>query len=224
MRHPSGEGRIMMNIVRIAKVVALLAFVLPWVAVSCQGVDLATASGVELIQGKMTENPQASEQLAAGMGGMGGLNGGGAGSISDEPGMRSSDLGMNYFALATAVVIVLGLVLTFVGGAKTAGRNALLSGLLAAALSYGAIWQFRETVKAESAQDQQESAASDPFAADNPFATDMSGMGGMANDMIDSMVQERFGYWIVLVALLVAAGAGGLAMAGAGKPQETPAA
>lgn len=64
-----------MNIVRIAKIVALLAFVLPWVAVSCsvpgQGtIDLATASGIELIQGKMTANPDAEKQMGRGMGNM----------------------------------------------------------------------------------------------------------------------------------------------------------
>ena len=53
----------LMNVVRIAKVLALLAFVLPWAAVSCNGVDLATASGVELIQGTMTENPEAGKQM-----------------------------------------------------------------------------------------------------------------------------------------------------------------
>ena len=39
----------LMNVVRIAKVLALLAFVLPWAAVSCNNVDVATASGIELI-------------------------------------------------------------------------------------------------------------------------------------------------------------------------------
>ena len=71
----------LMNIVRIAKVVALLAFVLPWVAISCSvpgsgTVDLATASGIELIQGKMTADPGAEKQLQGGMGSMFGQQGG----------------------------------------------------------------------------------------------------------------------------------------------------
>ena len=76
-----------MNIVRIAKVVALLAFVLPWVAVSCNGTDIATASGIELIQGTMSENPEAAKQ----MGFPGGETSQGT---SDKP-----ELGMNFFAL-----------------------------------------------------------------------------------------------------------------------------
>lgn len=201
----------MLNIIRIAKVVALLAFVLPWVAVSCQGVDLATASGIELIQGTMTTNPEASKQLGAQFGaGMDGV------AVEENSVTESTDLGMNYFALATALVIVIGLALTFIGAAKAAARNAIVTSLLAAALSYGAIWQFKEAVKAESAREQPEASA------DNPFGGDMGGMGSMGQDMINNMLQERFGYWIVLGALIVAAGAGGLGLASAqSRPEGT---
>ncbi len=205
----------MLNFIRIAKIVALLAFVLPWVAVSCQGVDLATASGVELIQGTMTTNPQASEQMAGRFGGMGDLSvtDSGAQDTPDTP-----DLGMNYFALATALVIVVGLALTFIGAAKTAARNAIVTSLLGAALAFGAVWQFKESVKAESARENPQASATD-----NPFG-DMDGMG---QDIIGSLLQERIGYWIVLGALLAAAGAGGLMLAGAGsaaaRPTDTPA-
>jgi len=40
-----------MNIARVAKVVALLAFVLPWLVVSCNGTPLAEASGLDLVTG-----------------------------------------------------------------------------------------------------------------------------------------------------------------------------
>jgi hypothetical protein len=190
----------MINIIRIAKIVALLAFVLPWVAVSCQGVDMATASGIELIQGKMTANPEASREFGAQFGG--GLDG----ATVETSATSQPELGMNYFALAAAVVIVAGLALTFMGAAKTAARNAIVTSLLAAALSYGAIWQFKEAVKAESAQDQSADASDSPFAGGE--------MAGMGEEIINSMVQERFGYWIVIGALVVAAGMGGLGMAG----------
>jgi len=58
----------LMNVVRIAKVLALLAFVLPWAAVSCNNVDVATASGIELIQGTMSKNPEAGRQFSRQMG------------------------------------------------------------------------------------------------------------------------------------------------------------
>lgn len=196
----------MINIVRIAKVVALLAFVLPWVAVSCSGVDIATSSGVELIQGKMTANPDAAQQISAQMGG--------ATVTSNDP-SESPDLGINYFALGAAVVILGGLALTFIGGAKAAARNALITSVLAAGLAFGATWQFKEQLKAESMKDQQASAA------DNPFGG-AGGMGGMAGDMIDSMVQYRIGFWLVLGALVVAAGAGGVAMSGGANASARP--
>lgn len=188
----------MLNFIRIAKVVALLAFVLPWVAVSCQGVDLATASGVDLIQGKLNANPEATQQLGAQFGELGDA------SVESSGNTETTELGMNYFALATAVVIALGLALTFIGAAKTAARNAVITSLLAAALSYGAIWQFKEAVKSESAEQ-------DAPASDDPFGGQMAGMG---QDMINGMLQERYGYWIVLGALIVAAGAGALGLAG----------
>jgi hypothetical protein len=192
----------MLNIIRIAKVIALLAFVLPWVAVSCQDVDIATASGIELIQGKTTTNPEASQQIGAQFGS--GLDG-----ATVETGATSQpDLGMNYFALAAALAIVVGLALTFLGAAKSAARNAIVTSLLAAALSYGAIWQFKEAVKAESTQDQSAGASDNPFGGGG-------GMAGMGEEILNSMVQERFGYWIVIGALIVAAGAGGLGMMGA---------
>ncbi|MEZ6029977.1 MAG: hypothetical protein R3C46_09510 [Hyphomonadaceae bacterium] len=211
----------MINIVRIAKVVALLAFVLPWVAVSCSGVDLATSSGVELIQGKMTANADASKQMAAQMGGLGG--GMGNVTIHDTPSSAETpDLGMNYFAAGAAAVIVLGLVLTFIGGIKTAGRNALVTSLLAAGLAFGATWQFKEQIRAESMKDQQASAADNPFGGGMGGMGGMAGMGGMGGDMIDSMVQYRIGFWLVLGALVVAAGAGGVAMSGGANASARP--
>jgi hypothetical protein len=202
-----------LNVIRIAKVVALLAFVLPWVAVSCQGVDLATASGIELIQGKMTANPQASEQMAAQMGGLGG--GMGDVSASETTPSETPELGMNYFAAGAAGLILIGLVLTFIGGVKTVGRNAIITSLVAAGLAFGATWQFKEQIKAESAADQQASSA------DNPFGG--GGMGAaMGAEMIDTMVQNRIGFWLVLGALIVAAGAGAVATTSGGPASVKP--
>ena len=96
----------LMNFVRIAKIVALLAFFLPWAAVSCQGIDVATASGIELMQGKMTANPDFERQAA-------GAFGGGANAGAFEPSVSSStnvpELGINFFAVGAAVVVLAGL-------------------------------------------------------------------------------------------------------------------
>ena len=44
----------------------------------------------------------------------------------------------------------------------------------------------------------------------------MSGMGAMGANMLNEMLQERIGFWLALGALIVAAGAGGVAMASGG--------
>lgn len=51
-----------MNIARAAKVVALLAFVLPWLVVSCNATPLAEATGLDLVTGGIKAmNEQVSE-------------------------------------------------------------------------------------------------------------------------------------------------------------------
>ena len=42
-----------MNIARIAKVVALAGFLMPWLLVSCQGQEIASATGWQMAIGEM---------------------------------------------------------------------------------------------------------------------------------------------------------------------------
>jgi hypothetical protein len=214
----------LMNIVRIAKVVALLAFALPWVAVSCQNVDVATASGIELMQGKMTANPDFEKQLGQRMGGFGGLEKNTGGGV--DASASTSDLGINFFAIAAAIVILGGLGLTFAGKGKTAGRNALVSSLLGLALVFGTVWWWKDSASRDMREQQGGRAeTSSPFgnAGGSPFGG--GNMDAMGAQMLGNMLQERFGYWIALIALGVAAGAGGLVMVGgvpSAKPEGTP--
>ena len=194
-----------MNIVRIAKIVALLAFFLPWAAVSCQGVDVATASGIELMQGKMTANPEFERQAA-------GAFGGGANAGAFEPSVSSStnvpDLGINIFAIAAAVVVLAGLGLTFAGKGRSVARNTLVTSLLGLALAFAAFWWFQQGVMGHAKDDSGRDGG-------------MGGMGGgnpMAAQMLDSMVQQRFGLWINVGALVLAAGFAGLMMAKKDEP------
>lgn len=194
-----------MNIVRIAKVVALLAFVLPWAAISCSGTDLATASGIELIQGTMSENPQAAEQFAASMG-----MPGGATTSQESAGVPKME--MNIFALGAAVSIVIGLGLTFLG--RIAPVAALVTSLLAAGLVYGAVWQFKqEIMKSDTMQQQGGGMSGSPF---GPGPGDMAAMNQFGANMADQLIQERIGFWLAIGGLLVAAGASGIALASRG--------
>lgn len=75
-----------MNIARVAKVVALLAFVLPWLVVSCNGTPLAEASGLDLVSGGVKAmNEQVSE-----------------------------DRSPQWWAISALALIVIGLALSFV--------------------------------------------------------------------------------------------------------------
>jgi hypothetical protein len=50
-------------IARIAKVLALVCFVLPWLTLSCAGQPLATASGFDLVLGQLTYHDPSTRAL-----------------------------------------------------------------------------------------------------------------------------------------------------------------
>ncbi len=207
----------LMNVVRIAKLLALLAFVLPWAAVSCNNVDVATASGIELIQGTMSKNPDAGKQFSRQMGSAFGtdLSEGDLGSDMTGLDGTTPDLGINFFGIAAVAVIVIGLALSFAGKGRAAARNVVVTSLLGLALCFGTVWWWKEQVKGQSARDEGRGAAESPFGGDNDGRmAEMGSMGTMGAQMMDEMLQERFGYWIALSALAVAAGAGAIGMMG----------
>src|SRR3954469_18716645 len=126
----------MTNLGRIAKVVALLLFVLPWVTVSCADQTLASMTGIDLATGHvtMTANP---------------MGGPGANLPSEHQGEILVILG--------AVLIVAGLVLGFVlKGGKAAIAAAACAAGAAAALAYDVLVR----VKARAVADGASSAGS----------------------------------------------------------------
>lgn len=201
----------LVNIMRIAKVIALLAFVLPWVAVSCNNVDIATASGIELMQGRMSSNPDAERQIKKGVAEM--FNPSAASQAAESAGdtgltaEKMPELGLNFFAIAAFIVIAAGLALTFTGKGRTATRNVLITSLLGLVLAYGSVWWWKDSVMKKDGPSSAASSGAGPADSD-------SGMSGAARQMVDSLLQERLGYWACLGALAVAAGAAGFGMAG----------
>lgn len=208
----------LMNVVRLAKVLALLAFVLPWAAVSCNNVDVATASGIELIQGTMSKNPDAGKQFSRQMGTAFGADASDADLGQAPSGMDgpAPDLGLNFFGIAAVGVIVIGLALSFAGKGRTAARNVMVTSLLGLALCFGTVWWWKEQVKGQS------SAGDRMGGTESPFGADAGSMGAMGAQMMDQMLQERFGYWIALSVLAVAAGAGAIGMAAGGAARKDP--
>ena len=127
----------MTNLGRIAKVIALLLFVLPWITVSCAEQTLVSMSGIDLATGhvSMAANPI-----------MGGAS-------APVPSQRSGEL----LVILGALLILAGLALSFVlKGAKGAMAAAACAAAAAAALAYEVLVR----VKAQALSDSAASAAS----------------------------------------------------------------
>lgn len=103
------------NLARIAKVIALLLFVLPWITISCAEQPLITMSGVDLATGHvMMHNPM-------------------TGATESPPGANGGDM----WVILAALLILAGLAASFI----LKGRKGLMAdmagaGLAAAALAY----------------------------------------------------------------------------------------
>ena len=92
---------------------------------------------------------------------------------------------------------------------------------------FGTVWWWKDSASRDMREQQggqAEASSSFGNAGGNPFGGPGS-MDAMGAQMLGNMLQERFGYWIALIALGVGAGAAGLVMAGgipAAKPEGTP--
>ena len=127
----------MTNLGRIAKLVALLLFVLPWVTVSCVDQTLVSMSGVDLATGhvSMASNPM-----------MGGAS-------APVPSQRGGEI----LVILGALLILAGLALSFaLKGARGAMAAAACGAAAAAVLAYEVLVR----VKAQALSDSATRAAS----------------------------------------------------------------
>jgi len=117
----------MSNLARIAKVVALLLFLLPWVTVSCAEQTLITMTGVDLATGRVTmTNPM-------------------TGVSESPPGGGKSDM----LVLVGAALILLSIAATFVLGRRTGALAAMAgSAAAAAALAYTVLVRVPDSARA----------------------------------------------------------------------------
>lgn len=117
----------MSNLARIAKVVALLLFLLPWVTISCAEQTLVSMSGVDLATGSITmTNPV-------------------TGASERPPGAGRGEL----LVIAGAILILLSLAANFVLKGRT-GAMAAIAGiaLAAAALAYAVLVRVPHSARA----------------------------------------------------------------------------
>ncbi len=173
--------------IKVPKAVALLAFLLPWMSVSCSGAKIVSATGYGLATGHFTSDlPQ---RAASGPGG----------------GQMSGWL------IAAVILILVGLALSF-----SARRNAIAVAATSAAafvlILIGTSRYSKSAILAEAAKDR---GSAPRFNPDNPFAAPDNPFGDPAQAAAAMIhVDWHFGYWLALGALVVAALMAWLVMSG----------
>lgn len=164
-------GLSMTNLGRIAKVVALLLFVLPWVTVSCADQTLVSMTGIDLATGHITmaANPMGGPNMAT-------------------PASHGGDL----FVILGAVLILVGLAVTFViRGSKGAMAAAACAALAALSLAYTVLVRLPGAARAD---------------ATTGAAGGGGGAGGPSAEQIAAMIKVniQIGFYLCLAALIAA--------------------
>lgn len=173
--------------IKIPKAIALIAFVLPWMTVSCSGTKIISATGAGMAFGHYTNE---LAQAASAMGNMGAK-------AAMKPGGGESSV-LLIIALA---LVVLGLVLTFLP-ARRGALPVLATSVLATVLVWAGTMRFSKSyIAAEMAR----KSATHP----NP---DMKGMDQAALAMIQ--IDWHFGFWLASFALVVTAAMAWLVFSG----------
>lgn len=121
-------------VARVAKVLALLFFFLPWVVVSCNGDPLVQASGYQLATGQI-DLP----------------------SVAVAP----EGLGKAWWAMAAIIAILAGLGLGFVLKGINAGRVMAATSVVALVLVCGGLTQMVGSMRAEVAQKLEQKSQGD---------------------------------------------------------------
>ena len=179
----------MMNLARIAAVVALLLFVLPWVTVSCSPQGLGPAAGAP--PGMMSGSGDVVLVKATGLQlamGSATPNNPNPGAGNPPPNPFSSP---NYPIVVGALLILLGLAATFVlKGSKAMLAAAAASALAAAALAYAVLVDIPKLVQASFASGGAGSGGGSPI--------DPAELARMIQ------VKTEIGFWLTLAALAAA--------------------
>lgn len=170
------------NIARGAKGIALLCFLLPFVTVSCAGQPLARITGMQLATGSIQP---------IGQNGMPGAPTGGAATTSQH-------YGLDIFALAAALLIVLALVLTFVLARRRAALIAMaLSAVAAVLLVFDVFVRIKGAATAQIREGMGSGGAA-PSGAGADFERQMQ-------QMVNSIsVDPALGFWLCILALVAA--------------------
>lgn len=172
-------------IARIAKLVALLAFFLPWILVSCSGNEIAHGSGWDMMVGHLQPSDQIDGLQAQ---------------FGNEHSQQQMDRpAPEIFAIAAFAVIVLGLLVSFAIKRRAAAGVMLATSLFGIGLSFGAFEHIKSVMheQVEHAERKQH----------NSLGIDL---GGSVESAVRFEKQE--GFWVTIIALAIAATMSGAAL------------
>jgi uncharacterized membrane protein YphA (DoxX/SURF4 family) len=172
-------------IARIAKLVALFGFFLPWILVSCSGNEIAHGSGWDMMVGHLHPSDQINGLQAQ---------------FGNEHSQQQMDRpAPEIFAIAAFAVIALGLLVSFALKRRAASSAMLAAALLGIGLGFGAFAHIQTAMN-----DQVEHAARKQH---NSFGVDLSGSVESA-----VRIEKQEGFWVTIIALVVAATMSGAAL------------
>lgn len=177
-------------LIRVAKVIALFAFFLPWVAISCQGQEMATMSGIDLARGHL------------------------------EAQGRAQEFHIQWPILLALLVTAAGLALTFVPSDsplarfagrddRAKGRNAMIAAGASLVLAFAGMMLLKSSPEREYREQQRRAESGDYSSYENQ-------MSAAALSVI--RIEERGGYYLALLSLIGAAGLGYMTMTGRSLP------
>ena len=201
-----------MNVARVAKVLAILMFLLPWLVVSCSGSPLAEASGLDLAIGKM--QPAADSPLA----GLAEANKDADAQASSNQSAQGEDSdGVHAARLwvpAGLALVVIALVLGFVLRPASRAAWGACAGAVAAlvVLGGGMAWTT-QAFKAE---------MNEQVAKESREASDFEMSGGAALVAKAIRLEVKPGYWLTLIFVGLGAGAALMAAQGRAFPGSPP--
>lgn len=162
---------------RIAKLVALLGFLLPWAVVSCSGTEIASATGVQLMTGDIQP----------------------AGPLQSAP-PEETQADPSIAVIAAFAVIAAGLLVSFL----LRGRNAAIALLVGAVVGAGTAAYSMQDMKSAAAERVAERGGEAPEALGGLISGDQQ--REFAEAVTSAIVvEEQSGYWVTLGALALAA-------------------
>ncbi|HVY84609.1 MAG TPA: hypothetical protein VG943_05725 [Caulobacterales bacterium] len=163
------------TVARIAKLVALLGFFLPWVLVSCSGNEIAHGSGFDMMTGHLQPNPQL---------------------VQNDQSATADKTSPEIFTILAFALIVVGLLGSFALRARAASALMVATAVLAIAASFYSFEHMHEALihAANRSAGRANHGEADAFAPQ---------VGSAVAGVI--RIEKQDGFWVTVGALAAAA-------------------